>query len=44
MDRRDFLKSAAAAMPMLVAGRVWAAPKADMRTLVVVGSSRTRMR
>jgi uncharacterized protein (DUF1501 family) len=35
MDRRDFIKGAAAAMPMLVAGRVWAAPKADMRTLVV---------
>src|SRR6266481_1376930 len=34
MDRRDFL-AAAAAMPMMVAGRVWAAPKADMRTLVV---------
>ena len=35
MDRRDFLKGAAAAIPMMVAGRVWAAPKADMRTLVV---------
>ena len=38
MDRRNFLKGAAstaAAMPMTVAGRVWAAPKADMRTLVV---------
>jgi len=35
MDRRDFLTGAAAAMPMMVAGRVWAAPKADMRTLVV---------
>jgi uncharacterized protein (DUF1501 family) len=35
MDRRDFLKGAAAAAPMLVAGRVWAAPKADLRTLVV---------
>src|SRR5258708_18972454 len=36
MDRRFFLTgAAAAAMPMMVAGRVWAAPKADMRTLVV---------
>jgi uncharacterized protein (DUF1501 family) len=35
MDRRDFLKNAAAAAPLFVAGRVWAAPKADMRTLVV---------
>jgi uncharacterized protein (DUF1501 family) len=39
MDRRDFLKGAAAAamtaLPMTVAGRVWAAPKADLRTLVV---------
>jgi uncharacterized protein (DUF1501 family) len=35
MDRRDFLTGAAAAVPMMVAGRVWAAPKADMRTLVV---------
>jgi len=38
MDRRNFLKGAAstaAAMPMTVAGRVWAAPKADVRTLVV---------
>src|SRR5712672_2991994 len=34
MDRRDFL-AAAATVPMMVAGRVWAAPKADMRTLVV---------
>jgi uncharacterized protein (DUF1501 family) len=34
MDRRDFLKGAAAA-PMLIAGRVWATPKADLRTLVV---------
>jgi uncharacterized protein (DUF1501 family) len=34
LDRRDFL-AAAAAVPMMVAGRVWAAPKADMRTLVV---------
>jgi uncharacterized protein (DUF1501 family) len=35
MDRRDFLKGAAAAAPLVVAGRVWAAPKADLRTLVV---------
>jgi uncharacterized protein (DUF1501 family) len=35
MDRRSFLTGAAAAVPLLVAGRVWAAPKADMRTLVV---------
>jgi len=35
MDRRDFLTGAAAISPMLVAGRVWAAPKVDMRTLVV---------
>src|SRR5579863_1140046 len=34
MDRRDVLK-ALAAVPLTVAGRVWAAPKADMRTLVV---------
>jgi uncharacterized protein (DUF1501 family) len=39
MDRRDVLKALAAAplaaIPLTVAGRVWAAPKADMRTLVV---------
>jgi uncharacterized protein (DUF1501 family) len=35
MDRRDFLKGAAATVPMMMAGRVWAAPKADLRTLVV---------
>jgi uncharacterized protein (DUF1501 family) len=35
MDRRDFLKAAAATAPMMIAGRVWAAPKADLRTLVV---------
>lgn len=35
MDRRDLLKNAAAAAPFFVAGRVWAAPKADMRTLIV---------
>src|SRR5579863_10193642 len=34
MDRRDVLK-ALAAVPLTVAGRVWAAPKADLRTLVV---------
>jgi uncharacterized protein (DUF1501 family) len=34
MHRRDVLK-ALAAVPLTVAGRVWAAPKADMRTLVV---------
>ena len=34
MDRREFLTAAAAA-PMVIAGRVWAAPKADLRTLVV---------
>jgi uncharacterized protein (DUF1501 family) len=38
MDRRVFLKGAAAAPLMTlptIAGRVWAAPKADLRTLVV---------
>jgi len=35
MDRRDVLKAIAATIPLTVAGRVWAAPKADMRTLVV---------
>ncbi len=34
MHRRDVIK-ALAAVPLTVAGRVWAAPKADMRTLVV---------
>jgi uncharacterized protein (DUF1501 family) len=34
MHRRDVLKSLAA-VPLMVAGRVWAAPKADMRVLVV---------
>lgn len=34
MHRRDILK-AIAAVPLTVAGRVWAAPKADIRTLVV---------
>ena len=35
MHRRDVLKGLAATLPLTVAGRVWAAPKADMRTLVV---------
>jgi len=35
MHRRDLLKAMAAAVPLTVAGRVWAAPKADMRLLVV---------
>jgi len=35
MRRRDLLKGIAATVPMTVAGRVWAAPKADMRCLVV---------
>jgi uncharacterized protein (DUF1501 family) len=35
MDRRDVLKALAAVPLTTVAGRVWAAPKADMRTLVV---------
>jgi uncharacterized protein (DUF1501 family) len=35
MDRRDVLKGLAAIPLTTVAGRVWAAPKADMRTLVV---------
>ncbi len=35
LDRRRLLKMMAAAVPLTVAGRVWAAPKADMRTLVV---------
>jgi len=34
MHRRDVLK-AIAAVPLTVAGRVWAAPRADMRILVV---------
>jgi uncharacterized protein (DUF1501 family) len=34
MDRRNVL-AAIAATPLMVAGRVWAAPKADMRILVV---------
>ncbi len=35
MHRRELLKGIAATVPMTVAGRVWAAPKADMRCLVV---------
>ncbi len=35
MHRRDVLKGLAAAVPLTIAGRVWAAPKADLRTLVV---------
>jgi uncharacterized protein (DUF1501 family) len=35
MHRRELLKFAGAAAPLLVAGRVWAAPKAGARVLVV---------
>lgn len=35
MYRRDVLKAIAASVPLITAGRLWAAPKADMRTLVV---------
>lgn len=35
MLRRDVLKAIAAGVPLITAGRLWAAPKADMRTLVV---------
>ena len=35
MHRRDVLKALAATAPMTVAGRVWAAPAADARLLVV---------
>ena len=35
MHRRDILKAVASAVPFITAGRLWAAPKADMRTLVV---------
>jgi len=35
MHRRNVLQSLLATLPMTVAGRVWAAPKADMRTLIV---------
>jgi uncharacterized protein (DUF1501 family) len=35
MRRRDVVKGLAATLPLTFAGHVWAAPKADMRTLVV---------
>ncbi len=35
MNRREVLAAMAAALPLTIAGRVWAAPKADMRMLVV---------
>jgi uncharacterized protein (DUF1501 family) len=35
MNRRDLLRALAAVAPLTVAGRVWAAPNADMRLLVV---------
>jgi uncharacterized protein (DUF1501 family) len=35
MHRRDLLKAAGAAAPLLAAGRVWAAPKGSPRVLVV---------
>ncbi len=35
MDRRQLLSLAAAAAPTLIAGRVWAAPNADQRLLIV---------
>ena len=35
VDRRNFLKALAGAMPLTVAGRVWATPKTDVRTLLV---------
>jgi len=35
MHRRDLLRFAGAAAPLLIAGRVWAAPRADMRLLIV---------
>jgi uncharacterized protein (DUF1501 family) len=35
MNRRDLIKAFAAAVPLTVAGRVWAAPAADARLLVV---------
>jgi uncharacterized protein (DUF1501 family) len=35
MNRRDLIKAFAAAAPLTVAGRVWAAPAADARMLVV---------
>ena len=35
MHRRDLLKAAALALPLVTAGRVWAAPQTDARLLVV---------
>jgi uncharacterized protein (DUF1501 family) len=35
MNRRDLIKALAAAGPLTIAGRVWAAPAADARLLVV---------
>src|ERR1700684_3003010 len=35
MNRRDLIKAFAAAAPLTVAGRVWAAPATDARLLVV---------
>ena len=35
MDRRDLLKAFAASLPLVTAGRVWAAPKTDAKLLVV---------
>ena len=35
MHRRDILKAVASAVPLVTAGRLWAAPRADMRTLIV---------
>jgi uncharacterized protein (DUF1501 family) len=35
MNRRDLIKAFAAAVPLTVAGRVWAAPSTDARLLVV---------
>ena len=35
MHRRDILKAVASAVPLVMSGRLWAAPRADMRTLIV---------
>ena len=35
MNRRDLIKAFAGAVPLTVAGRVWAAPATDARLLVV---------
>ncbi|MGA9952978.1 MAG: DUF1501 domain-containing protein, partial [Bradyrhizobium sp.] len=35
MNRRDLFKAFAGAVPLTVAGRVWAAPATDARLLVV---------